>query len=343
MRIIIPIIIFNLLLLLYGCKKEAESVSNQLIGESVPFSVPDGFPPSQMFIQEPLTREGILLGRKLFYDGRLSKDGSVSCASCHQQVAAFGTYDHDLSHGIYNQHSNRNAPPLFNLAWYSDFGWDGEFTKIESIADAHITSSTDMAGNYSTIVEKFKKDSDYPGLFKAAFGSPTINRERILKSLQQFIGSIVSVHTKYDSVRMGWASYSEIEMEGYELYKKYCNSCHAEPLFTDNSFRNNGLPPAAMNDIGRARITGASVDRYQFRVPTLRNLFLSFPFMHDGRFIGFSQIYEHYRLPGSMQNNLTDDLLRGGIELSQTERNAMTAFLRTLTDFDFPNKSEYKN
>ena len=340
MRYLSIIIMFLISIQLISCSKE-DNISNELTGEVIRIPVPSGFPPPQMFLEDPLTKEGVNLGKKLFYDGRLSKDGSVSCASCHQQVAVFGTYDHDLSHGIYNQHSTRNAPPLFNLAWYSSFGWDGRHKRIEDIAEAHIMSTVDMAGNFSVISERVKKDQMYPGMFRAAFGSADVNKERILKALQQFTGSIVSFQTRYDSVHLSLVAFTPKEELGYQLFKKHCNSCHQEPLFTDNSFRNNGLPVTNLNDIGRAYVTGLYVDRYKFKVPSLRNLFLTFPFMHDGRFIGFSQIYDHYSRPGSEQNNLTDNLLGGGIALSQAERDAITAFLRTLTDFDFANRAEY--
>jgi cytochrome c peroxidase len=335
---IIPVILY---FLLTGCKKANDAVSNELVGQPVLFPKPAGFPEPGLFVNEPLTKEGILLGKKLFYDGRLSKDGSVSCASCHQQVAGFGTYDHDLSHGIYNQHSIRNAPPLFNLAWYISFGWDGAFNSIEEIADAHILSAVDMAGNYSDIANRLKSDPAYAEMFTSAFGTSEVNKDRILKALQQFTGSIISATTKYDSVRQNLASFNSVEQAGYDLFKRHCNSCHTEPLFTDFSFRNNGLPPSLLYDKGRQGVTGLSSDSYKFRVPTLRNLFISFPFMHDGRLIGFNQIYDHYQEVTQQENSGIDDLLRTPIQFTQTERVALTGFLRCLTDFSLSENAEY--
>ena len=338
---VVIVIVSLIFLFVIACQKESP-VSNRVKGTSVTLSFPSYFPATGMFDDEPLTLEGIALGKKLFYENRLSKDGSISCASCHQQVAAFGTYDHDLSHGINNQHSNRNAPPLFNLPWQSYFGWDGQYRSISEIAAAHIRSKIDMAGNFSTISNVLKSDPSYSSLFKNAFGTPDVNEERIGKALQQFAGSIISATTKYDSVRQELAVFSQQEKAGYTLFKTHCNGCHTEPLFTDMSFRNNGLPPSLLNDIGPERITGKPEDRYRFRVPTLRNLFLSFPFMHDGRLVAFSQIYEHYAMVNQVNAPLIDPSLKNGIVLTADEQQALTAFLRTLTQFDFPERPEYR-
>jgi cytochrome c peroxidase len=258
-------------------------------------------------------------------------------------VAAFGTYDHDLSHGIYNQHSNRNAPPLFNMAWQKQFGWEGRYSRMEDIAEAHILRSTDMAGNFSEIISRMKDHAEYPILFERAYGSKIVNKERILKALKQFAGNIVSVSTKYDSVKSGLIGFSSSEEAGYQLFKQHCNACHTEPLFTDGSFRNNGLPGTLLNDYGRQSVTGLSIDLYKFKVPTLRNLFLSFPFMHDGRFIAFSQVYDHYQNIVNQNNGgVLDAALSNGIILTLEQKNDLTAFLHTLTDFRLPNRQEYK-
>lgn len=327
---------------LFACKK-SEPLSNDLTGEPIPFAVPQGFPDKHIFSGEPLTKEGFVLGKKIFYDGILSKDGSISCGSCHQQVAAFGTYDHDLSHGIYNQHSNRNAPPLFNLAWQNQFGWDGRYSRIEDISEAHILRSSDMAGNFSDIIIRMKNQDSYRVLFEQAYGTSTINKERILKALKQFVGNIVSANTKYDSVKAGLLNFTASEEAGYQLFKQHCNACHTEPLFTDYSFRNNGLQRTLLNDIGRQSVTGLEKDRDHFKVPTLRNLFLSFPFMHDGRFIAFSQIYDHYDKIASQNNgSILDPLLSNGIMLTSAQKSNLTDFLRTLSDHQLPNKQAYR-
>jgi cytochrome c peroxidase len=328
--------------LLFGCKKTSP-VLNELTGAPVLFAVPSGFPEQHMFTTEPLTKEGFALGKKIFYDGILSKDRSISCGSCHQQVAAFGTYDHDLSHGIYNQHSNRNAPPLFHLAWQKQFGWDGRYSRIEDIAEAHILRSTDMAGNFAEIINRMTVDTEYPSLFEQAYGTKTVNKERILKAIKQFVGAITSVTTKYDSVKAGLVAFSLSEADGYSLFKQHCNTCHTEPLFMDGSFRNNGLPITLLNDYGRQSVTGNIKDRNKFKVPTLRNLFLSFPFMHDGRLIAFSQIYDHYETVALQnQEGVLDPALSAGIRMTMDQKNNLSAFLRTLTDYNLPIREDYR-
>ena len=176
-----------------------------------------------------------------------------------------------------------------------------------------------------------------------AYGTRTVNKIRILKALKQFVGNILSITTKYDSVRSGLISFSISEEAGYKLFKQHCNACHTEPLFTDGSFRNNGLPGTLLNDFGRQIVTGESSDRYSFKVPTLRNLFLSFPFMHDGRFIAFSQIYDHYEKVAYQNNgSVSDPLLSNGIILTAEQKNNLTDFLQTLTDYSLPNQQAYK-
>ena len=154
--------------------------------------IPAGWPkPStNIFANNPLTEEGFQLGRKLFYDGRLSKDGNFACASCHQQFAAFATYDHDFSHGFHDQFTTRNAPPLFNLAWSTLYHWDGGVNHIEVQALSPMTAPNEMAENIDSVLKKLRKDTSYQRMFKAAFGSNLINSQRMLKALAQFVGSL---------------------------------------------------------------------------------------------------------------------------------------------------------
>ena len=195
--------------------------------------VPAGWPkPHDIFKNNPLTEEGFQLGRKLFYDGRLSKDGNFACASCHQQFAAFATYDHDLSHGFHDQFSMRNAPALFNLAWASLYNWDGGVNHIELQALSPMTAPNEMAENIDSVILKLKKDTSYERLFKDAFGSSLINSQRMLKALAQFTGSLISSNSKYDKVKRGEDTFDNAEQKGYQLFKTRCNTCHKEPLFT---------------------------------------------------------------------------------------------------------------
>lgn len=199
--------------------------------------VPDGFPtPVYSFANNPLTKEGFELGRKLFYDGRLSVDGAHPCSSCHQQVAAFGTYEHDRSHGVNNSHTLRNAPVLFNLAWQDKFHWDGEFNSLYDEAAQPINGYIEMGETFNGVIGKLQKDADYRKRFRNVFHSEFIRPEFILKALAQFTGSMVSANSKYDRYKKGTASFSAEEENGYQLFQTHCSSCHKEPLLLTTTF-----------------------------------------------------------------------------------------------------------
>lgn len=296
--------------------------------------LPKGWPkPSRnIFANNPLTEEGFQLGRKLFYDGKLSKDGNFSCASCHQQFAAFSTFEHDLSHGFNNGFTKRNAPGLFNIAWMKELQWDGGVNHLEVQALGPMTASNEMAENLDTILIKLNGDTAYKRMFKAAFGTGVINSQRLLRSLSQFVGSIVSSNAKYDKVIRKEATFTPGEQAGYQVYRSKCSNCHAEPLFTDNSFRNNGLTVNTyFKDYGRMAITGIASDSLKFKVPSLRNITVTYPYMHDGRFFTLGQVIEHYRT-GIQLSSTLDTLLKNKILFTKLEKNDLITFLTTLTD-----------
>lgn len=301
-----------------------------------PFRVPKGFPPPvYRFQNNPRTKQGFELGRKLFYDGKLSKDGNFPCSSCHQQFAAFATYEHRLSHGFNNQFSFRNAPGLFNLAWEKELNWDGGINQIEVQPLAPLLDPHEMAEELNPVINKLKKDRTYPILFAQSFGSPGINSQRILKALAQFTASLVSADAKYDRMKRGETQFNQYEEKGYEIFQKKCASCHQEPLFTDFSYRNTGLEAdSTSNDMGRMRITSRKEDSLKFRVPSLRNVFLTFPYSHDGRFTTISEVLEHYN-SGILQSATLDSSLRKGISISPDDRFYLIYFLETLTDSNF--------
>jgi cytochrome c peroxidase len=302
----------------------------------LPQVLPDGFPaPVYRFEDNTLTTEGFELGRKLFYDGRLSFDGNFPCSSCHQQIAAFGTYQHDRSHGYGNSHTLRNAPVLFNLAWQKNFHWDGEFTSLTAEAQQPITSPHEMAETFQAVVNKLQADDEYQKLFRKVFQTQVIRPIHILKALAQFTGYMTSADSKYDRYKKGEANFTAQEENGYHLYQAKCSSCHPEPLFTDYSFRNIGLPvDPDLNDYGRMRVTGKKEDSLKFKVPTLRNVYVSENYMHDGRFNTLSQCINHYR-NGVQQSSTLDPLLINGISMSNQDALDLAAFLKTLTDSTF--------
>ncbi|MFT3979654.1 MAG: cytochrome c peroxidase [Ferruginibacter sp.] len=301
------------------------------------FIVPKGWPRpnTAFFAKNPLTEEGFQLGKKLFYDSRLSRDKEVSCASCHQPFAAFATFDHDLSHGVANTFTTRNAPALMNLAWMKELHWDGGINHIEVQPLSPLTAPNEMGSSLDSVLLFLRKDPEYPRLFKKAFGDPAISSQRMLKALAQFTGNLVTSNSKYDRVMNGLDSFSRFEKNGYVLFKTHCAGCHKEPLFTDNGFHNNGRPLNRLNDIGRMAITGNSSDSLKFKVPSLRNIQLTYPYMHDGSIFSVPQVIDHYIKVTAAQPKGLDSLLRAPIRLTALQKNELTYFLYTLTDTAF--------
>ena len=336
--------VFISLLLLDACNK-SDIENTQYTPTYLQLNIPAGWPqpPANIFASNPLTEEGFQLGKKLFYDGRLSKDGNFPCASCHQQYAAFATYDHDLSHGYNNSYTTRNTPVTFNLAWMLLLDWDGSTNDIVSEPLVHITAINEMAENIDNVLNKLRTDTAYPKLFKAAFGNTDITSQRMLKALAQFTGSIISSESKFDKYKRGETILTPGELNGYNLFKLKCESCHKEPLFTDNSFRNNGMPMSPyLNDIGRMRITNNRNDSLKFKVPTLRNIVASFPYMHDGRFYTLGQVIDHYRSGIITSQPTLDPLLVNRLPMSNTEKQDIIYFLYTLSDTAFINNPRFK-
>jgi cytochrome c peroxidase len=322
-------------LLLDACRKKDSGLKNPNYNPTfLKLELPAGWPQPgfDIFANNPLTEQGFQLGKKLFYDGRLSKDGNFPCASCHQQFAAFSTYDHDLSHGFNNSFTTRNAPGTFNLAWMKDLHWDGGINHIEVQPLAPLTAPNEMAENVDSILVKLKNDPAYVTMFSAAFEDGAINSQHLLKALAQFTGSIISADSKYDKVKKGLATFTSNEQAGYDFFKAKCESCHREPLFTDFSYRNTGLPlNTFLTDFGRMRITGNRTDSLKFKVPSLRNAALTYPYTHDGRFITLGQMLDHYRT-GVQAGPTTDPLLAGGIPMTSNDRINLILFINTLTD-----------
>lgn len=297
---------------------------------------PPHFPkPNYRFEENPLTRDGILLGRALFYDNLLSANNMVSCASCHSVYNAFAHTDHALSHGIDDRIGKRNAPALMNLAWQQRFMWDGAIHHLDMQSLAPISHRDEMGSSIVEVIQKLQASKVYPPLFEAAWGSPEVTGERVLKSLSQFMLTLVSAGSKYDRVKLQQAQFTEQEARGYEIFKTQCNSCHTEPLFTSNTFKNNGLPvDPKLNDLGRYGITQNPEDSLCFKVPTLRNLKYTYPYMHDGRFETLSEVMRHYS--GNLRNSAKlDAQLSQGLPLGGNAKIDLTAFLLTLSDSAF--------
>ena len=325
-------------MLLDSCKKD-----NFIAATPVQFVNPPGFPqPTYNFSANPLTEEGFLLGKKLFYDGRLSSTGTVYCGSCHQPVAAFTTFDHDRSHGINGNHTLRNAPGLFNMAWYPYFNQDGSTASLWKVYENHITHPKEMGETIGNVLNKLQADTAYKRMFSSTFGSESITAERMYKALDQFVVSLVSANSKYDKVMQGQQGFTVNEQSGYTIFQSKCISCHKGVLFTDFSFRNIGLEvDPALNDYGRMRVTNNRSDSLKFRVPSLRNLEFTSYYLHDGR-INFPRNVLKFYETGVNQSATLDTLLTNGIQLTQTEEDNLVEFLRTLSDSTFLNNARFR-
>jgi cytochrome c peroxidase len=301
----------------------------------MPVQIPNLWPkPYYNFAQNPPTVEGFELGRKLFYDPILSRDSTISCASCHFQATGFAHVDHELSHGIEGKVGNRNALALQNLIWSDNFMWDGGVNHLDVQALNPITNPLEMDETMGNVIRKLQQHESYPELFNKAFGTSKITGQLLLKALSQFVIQLNSCNAKYDKVMRKEAAFSVQEENGYRLFTTHCSSCHQEPLFNSTTFENNGLPlDPYLNDLGRMKITGNPTDSLRFKVPSLRNCQFTAPYMHDGRFRSLTAVIKHYNQ--LIVNKNTSQKLRVPMKLSDNDRVDLVAFLKTLTDIEF--------
>jgi cytochrome c peroxidase len=349
-----------LLALAVSCKKSGTDEPEPKPSDNTPtplqWTKPSYFPdPVYDLSKNPLTVEGVELGKFLFYDGILSRTDNIGCGTCHQQQAAFTHHGHDLSHGVDDKIGTRNAPSVQNMAWNTSFFWDGGVHDMDMVPPVPIQNKVEMDERVPNVIEKLKKTPvagatkqvDYPKMFKAAFGSDSITADRMMHALSQFMMTMVSATSRYDYFLQGDASaMTAQEKDGLSIFKQKCASCHAGELFTDQKFRNNGLAPNRINDQGRYAITLNADDRHKFKVPSLRNAGLTAPYMHDGRFTTLEQVLDHYSndKPGNKDSIYVsptlDPLLniagqKRGISLTSSEKQSIIAFLKTLNDDDF--------
>ena len=298
------------------------------------FEAPINFPLVRYnFSANPVNKAGFELGKKLFYDGILSRDGSISCGSCHQQSAAFAHLDHSVSHGIDDKLGNRNAPVIQNTAWQQFFTWDGGVFHLDDFPINPITNPVEMDEKMPHVITKLNSNSTYRAMFKKAFNKDSADYASLTMALSQFMNMLVSKQSRYDEYLTGNTSaLSENEKVGLNLFMNKCNSCHTAPLFTDNKFHNTGL--ATSSDLGRATVTVQDSDLYKFKTPSLRNIDKSYPYTHNGRSATLETVLKHYASeikPGTT----VDSRLVGGLGLTAIEQQQIVAFLKTLTDTQF--------
>lgn len=331
-------------LFIYACKKE--DAIKEAVSSFLGFQQPANFfAPVYKLENNKITEDGFILGRALFYEPRLSRNNTVSCSSCHMQSSAFTQPGHDVSHGIDDRLGSRNAPPIMNLVWGKSFFWDGGISDLDLLPVNPITNPVEMDEKIENVIAKLKLMPKYTELFKKAFGTEEITNARIMKSLSQFMVMCISSNAKYDKVmrKEENQSFTSGEIAGYSVFKQKCRSCHTEPLFTDESFRNNGIAPNLNDDQGRFMVTLNSTDKYKFKVPSLRNLSFTAPYMHDGRFLTINEVLTHYTSGVQRTPNLDPLLLtyrKPGIELSDEEKFNLIAFLKTLDDHDFVTRKD---
>ncbi len=300
------------------------------------FYIPKNWPkPVYNFKNNPLSKEKVFLGRNLFYDPILSRDNSISCASCHSPYNAFTHVDHNLSHGIEDRIGTRNSPTLMNLAWHKSFMWDGAINHLDMQALSPISHPDEMDEKIENVILKINHTKKYKTLFFNAFGDSTATGEKALKAISQFMLTLISANSKYDLVKQHKAQFTSQEQNGYKLFQKHCASCHQEPLFTNLKFENNGLKiDPKIKDWGRMKITNNPQDSLKFKVPTLRNIEFSFPYMHDGRFKKLNQVLNHYTNEVQYSPTLSQALTKS-IKLTSNEKVDVIAFLLTLSDREF--------
>lgn len=341
-----------------ACKFENNGASPEpAVPTPLAWSKPANFPePVYNLAKNPLTVEGVALGRFLFYDGMLSSNQIIGCGTCHQQQSAFTHHGHELSHGVDDQLGRRNTPAIQNMAWTPAFFWDGGVFDMDFVPFNPIENPVEMGETVNHVLEKLrntpvksaKVQVDYPKMFKAAFGTTEITTERMMKALSQFMTSMVSAESRYDKFATGdITALTAEEKDGLKLFRQNCGSCHEGELFTNFSFRNNGLVPLKADDQGRYEVTKNEADRYKFKVPSLRNLTFTAPYMHDGRYKTLGEVMEHYTDKVVVSQTL-DPLLKGtggkpGLNLTEVEKEQIIAFLRALSDNNFIKNTSFSD
>jgi cytochrome c peroxidase len=303
------------------------------------------FPRPDLPRDNPLTQEGVELGRRLFFEKMLSGNDRQSCASCHQPDHAFSDAGKRFSAGADGVAGTRNAMGLFNLAWKRSFFWDGRASTLRQQVLMPIQNAAEMHQSLDSVIAKLGASREYPALFAGAFGSPGITASRLALALEQFLLTRISCNSRLDRALQGAEELTGEEKRGFELFMtEYdsrrglrgadCFHCHGGPLFQSQGFANNGLD-AVFPDAGRGAVTGREGDQGRFAVPSLRNVELTGPYMHDGRFKTLEEVVAHYCTGIKRSPTLDPNLAKhpdGGVPLSGAEQKALVAFMKTLTE-----------
>ncbi len=318
--------------------------------------VPEDFPEMEIPPNNPLTKAGVALGKRLFFDPILSADSTMSCSTCHLPSLSF-TDNNAFSKGIDGKSGRRSAMSLLNLGYNKNgFFWDGRVATLEDQALVPVEDTIELHNNWDTLIEKIKQHKEYPSLFEKAFGIQSvssIHKGLVVKAIAQFERTLVSSRdSKFDKVKRGEATFTPDELIGFDMFfdksPEYkdaeCAHCHNVPLFTTNEYFNNGITEAHdledFEDKGLGAITGDRFDIGKFRAPTLRNIELTAPYMHDGRFNSLEEVIEHYSSGGKYSETVSP-LIRP-LNLTKKEKRQLLAFLKTLTDTTFVKNPEFQ-
>ncbi|MFM7667259.1 MAG: cytochrome-c peroxidase [Bacteroidota bacterium] len=350
--------LFLLIVLIFSCRKDRVGYKATPYVLEIPSHFPDMIIPSD----NPMTVEGVELGRFLFYEKKLSGDNTMSCASCHMPENSFSD-PNQYSTGIDGIQGNRQSMALVNMGWENFFFWDGRKTTLEDQIIDPVINPIEMHETWKNAVLKLNKDMNYRNRFFRAFGEEGIDSLKAAKAIAQFIRTMISGQSKYDAMykfengmsltATEQAIFQTIDPEewaGYDLFKSLngadCFHCHNGPLMRVKKFSNNGLLPNLFNDLGRAAVTNNPEDNYKFKVPTLRNIALTAPYMHDGRFATLDEVIEHYS-SGIHMSPTIDPLIefgsQGGVQLDAQEKYLLKKFLLTLTDQNFITNPNFKD
>ncbi|MFT4754973.1 MAG: cytochrome c peroxidase [Salibacteraceae bacterium] len=345
------------LLSMASCKDEPEEMT-PINHDLTPYEMHTGdFPPPYIAEDNKLTVQGVQLGRMLFYEKKLSRDGSMACASCHRQEHAFSDTNR-LSIGVEDLPGKRQAMAVINMAWNTnEFFWDGRAHLLRDQSILPIQDELEMNETLENVVSKLSVEQTYLDQFKRAFGSTEITSLKISLALEQFMNSIVSVDSKYDQFLRGDVSLTASEERGRVLffaeYNEFfpttsgadCAHCHSPSNFSNNEYMNNGLNDV-FTDIGREEVTMNPADKGKMKVTSLRNIELTTPYMHDGSFTTLEEVVDHYNSGLKASPTLDPALantMNTGLMLDTQEKEDLVAFLKTFTDQTFLNNSDYTN
>jgi len=332
-----------------ACQKEDEPEAIQKIYNPTPFvlEIPSSFPLLTILENNPMTVEGIKLGRMLFYEPILSGDNTLSCAGCHGQESSFGDTV-SFSVGIDGLLGKRNSMPIVNAAWTQSFFWDGRASSLEDQARFPVKDPLEMHESWSHAVEELRVHPTYPDLFYEAFGTREIMQEHVTKAIAQFERTMISSSSRFDRISNFVGFFTISEANGFKTFnteKGDCFHCHGTILLTDNLFHNNGLD-ALHSDVGLSEVSLRPSDVGKFKTPSLRNVALTAPYMHDGRFKTLEEVVDFYS-EGLKFSETIDPLMknvhRGGVQLTAEDKKDLIAFLHTFTDTSFLKNPDFAN